>query len=256
MQADPEAVAKAADWPVSEVDLSARHLWLVQHRAAITERLQVDPHFYDATLAGWWCWGLCCWIGTGWCSGEGPWSSEDGATWTGNAGRGIHRQLPHLGNAGMGIHRKLPHLGDAGRGILTWMEALRDRLRRVRICCGDWARVVTPSVTDRHGLTGVLLDPPYHDGHDAEEGLYAAGGGADVWAAAAAWAVEAGERPTMRIVLCGYDGAWTPPKGWTETTFTARKGYANNGNERRERLWLSPHCVRPSQLSLLGGRDA
>lgn len=51
--ADPAAVADAAAWPVSEVDLSARHLWLVNRRAALTERLQVDPDYYDAKVAGW-----------------------------------------------------------------------------------------------------------------------------------------------------------------------------------------------------------
>jgi DNA adenine methylase len=89
---DPEATARAADWPVSEVDLSARHLWLVNNRAALTERLQVDPAYFDARIAGWWVWGLCSWIGSGWCSGEGPWSS-DGERWV------DARQLPHLGNA-------------------------------------------------------------------------------------------------------------------------------------------------------------
>jgi hypothetical protein len=74
--ADPDAVAAHADWPVSECDLSARHLWLVSRRAEMTERLQVDAEWFDAKAAGWWVWGICAWIGSGWCSGEGPWTTD------------------------------------------------------------------------------------------------------------------------------------------------------------------------------------
>ena len=69
---DPDAVAHAADWPVNEVDLMARHSWLVRHRQPITEQLCADPAWYDARSAGWWVWGACNWIGSGWCSGTGP----------------------------------------------------------------------------------------------------------------------------------------------------------------------------------------
>ena len=246
---DPEATARAADWPVSEVDLSARHLWLVGQRAAFTERLQVDPDFYDPKIAGWWVWGLCSWIGSGWCSGEGPWSS-DGERWI------DARKLPHLGNAGRGINRKLPHLGDAGRGILDAFALLSERLRRVRVACGDWRRVLGESVTVKHGTTAVILDPPYPDGFDAEEGCYSAGDGADVWHEAAAWAVENGADRRLRIVLCGYDGTWTPPADWREVEWSPRGGYDGQGsakgeNRRRERLWLSPGCVDTTrQLSM------
>jgi hypothetical protein len=64
---DPEAVAAAADWPVNEADLHARHRWLVD-RAEFRERMRSDPDFYDAKIAGWWAWGLSCWIGGGWCA--------------------------------------------------------------------------------------------------------------------------------------------------------------------------------------------
>jgi hypothetical protein len=39
--------------------------------------LHADPDYFDAKIAGWWCWGACAWIGTGWCSGEGPWNIDD-----------------------------------------------------------------------------------------------------------------------------------------------------------------------------------
>ena len=69
-QHDPEAVAFYADWPVNENDLHARHIWLVGQRESITARLEGDPDWFDAKVAGWWVWGACCWIGSGWCSGN------------------------------------------------------------------------------------------------------------------------------------------------------------------------------------------
>ncbi|MDQ6963527.1 MAG: DNA adenine methylase, partial [Mariprofundales bacterium] len=74
---DAEAVACHADNPVNEADLTARHLWLVRYES-LTDRLMADPEWYDAKAAGWWAWGLSCWIGSGWCSGNGPWVEKDG----------------------------------------------------------------------------------------------------------------------------------------------------------------------------------
>ena len=91
---DPEAVAHWADWPVNENDLHARHAWLVQRLDdGFVARLEGDPHFYDAKVAGWWVWGICCWIGGEWCSGKGPWQVVDG-------------KLVHLGDDGQGVHRQ------------------------------------------------------------------------------------------------------------------------------------------------------
>jgi len=169
LQRDPDAVAEAADWIVSECDLHARHLWLLGQRERITERLMGDPDFYDAKAAGWWCWGLNCWIGSGWCSGRGPWQSVDGVftntrakengVWAqrphlGDAGKGVNRKLPHLGDAGKGVNRKLPHLGDAGKGecaarrewITAYLRTFADRLRGVRICLGGEFRGFGPAL--------------------------------------------------------------------------------------------------------------
>lgn len=235
--AAPEEVAEYADWPVNEADLHARHRWLVA-QDEFRERMKTDPDYYDAKIAGWWVWGLCQWIGSGWCIasnwGVGKKRAHGGAKTAeqairphiGTGGIGVHRlrelagaagwrkrpvlahgnrgiplvsqQMPMLrgdgGAAGAGIHasglpgRQLPDLGGnggaAGKGvtasgllsrkrpsltqkggvrmdrlnalamklpkmdrgtesrmattgeaILAWMLALRDRLRRVRVCC-------------------------------------------------------------------------------------------------------------------------
>ena len=66
LQHDPDSVSHWCDQPVSEVDLHARHNWLIS-RTDFREKMLRDPDFYDVKVAGWWVWGLCCWIGSGWC---------------------------------------------------------------------------------------------------------------------------------------------------------------------------------------------
>ena len=288
LQHDPDAVADAADWPVDEADQHARHLWLCSQEE-FRENMKVDPEFYDAKIAGWWVWGQCIWIGSGWCSVQLPHLGGGrgvnrqlphlGYAGTGvhrkrphlgNAGRGVNRQLPHLGNAGTGVHGKLPHLGNAGTGgeeclsdrtlgtrefLFQYMNELADRLRRVRVCCGDWSRVCTPSVTFRHGTTGVFLDPPYETG-DLQ---YAAGGiGEGISAKVAEWAFQNGDHPDMRIALCGYEGEHNLPDSWECVKWKANGGYASTGgvaeeNSAKERIWFSPHCLNGKQTSLFGG---
>ncbi len=243
---DNAAVAEALDWPVNEADLFARHIWLVQQSEGLLARLHADPDYYDARIAGWWAWGACNWIGSGWCGGNGPWTLVDGAA-VRNAGRGVNRKLPHLGNAGRGVNRKLPHLGN-GRGdfIRDWLSKLGARLRDVRVTCGGWQRVLTDSVTTCHGLTGVFLDPPYTRG--AMD--YAAGGvGGALATEVRDWCRANGDNKKMRIVLCGHAGEHDEllSHGWTTRKWKARKGYALRSgaveNSASETLWVSPACV-------------
>jgi DNA adenine methylase len=234
IQGDPGAVAKWADWPVSECDLHARHLWLVSQKD-VRERMTTDPEYFDAKVAGWWIWGACSWIGSGWCR---------------DAGQGINRQLPHVGDAGRGIHRKLPRVGDAGRGILAYLIELSERLRKVRVCCGEWDRVLGPSVTFRHGQTAVLLDPPYSDEERAGQ-LYA-NDSATVAGSVRDWAIANGDNPELRIALCGYEGEHAMPGGWACVPWKAKGGYGSQSdgqgreNAARERIWFSPHCIDPT----------
>lgn len=248
---DPDAVAHHADYPCIEADLEARHAWLVNRAERLRWQLE-DPDFYDAKMAGWWCWGACNWIGSGWCEGNGPHRTNGARLFD-------TRQLPHL-SAGQGINRKLPHLGDAGKGInrkpdadesrsayiRDWMTGLADRLRDVRVTCGDWSRVVKDSVTTRHGTTGVFLDPPYTRG--AMD--YAAGGvGTDLPMQVQAWCAANGDDQALRIALCGHAGEHDAllNHGWVIGTWKARKGYAMTDEAKQntadETVWFSPHCV-------------
>lgn len=248
--ADPDAVAQHADWPVNEADLHARHLWLVRAKDGLTDRLMADPDAFDAKIAGWWVWGICQWIGSGWCSGEGPWTEVDGVLTCGNAGRGINRQLPHLGNAGMGINRQRDNIRET-------MRELQDRLRGVRVACGDWSRVVGPSsttsMTIRNGmLTGILLDPPYLAEDRAT--VYSEDCGT-VAGEVARWAVDAGYNRLLRIAFCGYEGQFDFP-AWDAVPWKAMGGYGSQGdgngrkNAGREMIWFSPGCLPAKQQSL------
>jgi len=262
LAADPAAVAQYADWPVNECDQHARHVWLVGQRATLTARLEGDPEFFDAKIAGWWVWGICCWIGGGWCSGHGPWQVDDAGQLVhlGNAGQGVRRKRVHLGDAGQGVHRTRVHLGDAGRGesgLLAWMHKLAGRLRRVRVCCGDWSRVCGPTPTVKHGLTAVLLDPPYSDDERCRN-IYAVDSGT-VAADVRAWAIEHGDDERLRIALCGYDGDHEMPDGWTTQGWKAHGGYGSQGDGRgranaaREVIHFSPYCLGSATPMLFAG---
>lgn len=248
VSADPDAVTRWMDWPVNEVDLTARHLWLLSEGARRIERCDGEPDWFDAQVAGWWCWGACSWIGAGWCSGSGPWSWDGEAhAWAKEGGQGIKRKLPHLGDAGRGINRKLP--------LAEWMQRLSGRLRHVRVCSGDWSRVTSDAVTSRHGITGVFLDPPYADTAERTADLYAQDS-LTVAHDAREWAIEAGRNKLMRIAFAGYDGEHTFPPDWDAVRWKARGGYGSQGtgtgrdNADRETIWFSPHCLAPVQADL------
>ena len=266
VQADPETTARWADWPVNENDLSARHLWLLGQRGTLQARLSGDPDYFDAKIAGWWVWGLCSWIGSGWCSGNGPWQADESGALVDtrklphlSPGRGINRKRPHLGNAGQGINRQRPHLGDAGRGILDQFEALSERLRGVRVASGDWTRVLGDSPTVNLGMTGVFLDPPYGDAAERTADLYREDSGS-VAADVRAWCAANGANPLLRIAFCGYEGEGHDELtglGWSVEAWKAGGGYGaqsqqhDNPNARRERIWFSPACLDKQQMTML-----
>ena len=243
LQADPEAVARWADGPVNEVDLHAKHAWL-HRQAEHVERLKVDPDHYDARIAGYWAWGLSSWIGDSWCRPN------------------RNNSIPNLGDPGKGVNRQLPHLGDPGMGepildgcedrylrLLSYFNHLADRLRRVRVCCGDWTRILGPSTTFRQGMTGILFDPPYDvDGTDYGEDA------TGISTTVREWAIANGDNPLLRIAVCGYeDEGHEFPKGWRVESFHASGGYNNLGdgkNRTRERIWFNSSCLVEPQKTL------
>jgi len=235
----PAAVADAADYPVSHIDLGARHGWLMDQRDRIGSALQ-DPEWPgDAQAAGWWLWGQCSWIGSGWCD----WSGQ--IPHAGNAGRGVQAigKIPHASDAGMGVQAigKIPHAGNAGRGeLLTsggrtawrWLHELAARLERVRLVHGSWERCLNNHYGDT--ATAVFLDPPYR----AYDGLYGTEPCAD---AVETWARENAQ---LRVALCGHRGDYPTLVGWDVVQWArARLTYSGSDTTDKEAIWFSPACV-------------
>jgi hypothetical protein len=261
IQADPIAVAEHCNWPVIESDLHARHSQLVQKRSELTRRLEGDADYFDAKLAGWWLWGISSWIGSGWCSGEGPWIQEGGELVDSrqlphlSGSQGINRKLPHLSGS-QGINRKLPHLGGTKgklEELALLMQELSDRLCRVRICCGSWDRILGPCVTTSNGMTAVFLDPPYLSGDHA---FNYAEGESNVAADVYKWCLENGDDPLLRIAFCSYEGNFDMPETWETLEWATLGGYANQGdgqgrvNAKRERIYFSPACLKVERAQL------
>lgn len=357
LQSDPDSVAEWCDRPVNEADLHAIHRWLVYgpESPEFRNRVRTDPDYFDAKFAGYWLFGICCWIGSGWCDAGAEWNQIPGVGGTLTGVNGVAENMPQLrgdsGAAGGGVHSSAggkrprihggagadppgvhsgmtslvgrPQLADAydiGRGVhatpkaigqipdlssgrdtslgkgihgtgpswigccaerrawlLDWFGRLRDRLRNVRVCCGDWERVCgSPSTTTRLGLTGIFLDPPYAkntermlswarhlrgDG-DAPEAAKATNRAGDLYATddhdvdhlvarVLNYCREHGTDSQMRIALCGYDGehngleeiGWQPLAWRTNGGYSNRRGGAANTNAGRERVWFSPACL-------------
>lgn len=261
VQFEPEETAIWADWPVNENDLTARHSWLLQQRESLVRRLEGDPMFFDSKIAGWWVAGVCGWIGSGFCSGDGPWQSIGGELvnvrqmpHVSNAGQGVNRKMPHVSNAGLGVNRKMPHVGDAGEGIYDWFATLSERLRRVRVLSGDWERCLSESVTFRHGLTSIFFDPPY--GEEVKQTRVYASDSGTVSNDVRAWCVANGSNKLLRIALCGYEGEGHEEllnHGWTVQAWKTSGGYGGgrNGvgeaNRVKERIFFSPACIEIEQ---------
>jgi len=287
--ADPEQVAKFCSGPVNETDLFARHLWLVNTGRERIAQLESDPDWFDAKVAGWWVWGVNAWIGSGWCSGTGPWVHADDPKQRphlgdagngvnrklphlGDAGKGVNRQRPHLGDAGNGVNRKLPHLGNAGKagfnnlsireqGITEYMIELAERLSTVRVCAGDWSRVVTNGALSYGATVGVFLDPPYLGDVRASD-LYSVDDhhiANDV----REWALQnASDR--VRVVLAGYQPEHDHliPDTWRRVRWSSGAAYQttagggqNAANRHSEVLWISPGCGNNAPATLWDDPD-
>lgn len=249
VQRDPDAVAYWADFPVSERDLHARQGFLANRRARLAWALE-DPDYFDAKIAGWWCWAMSSSLAGQGGRLKGRWRT-DGVHFVEvekgrREGREWSRSIPQL-SSGCGVHRTELR---PQRGLPEALAALAERLRMVRILCGDWERAVCSTATTYHGLTAVFLDPPY--GHEAtRDGNLYGEDDLDVAARVRAWCKARGADARWRIVLAGYAGEHDELEGlgWRVFSWSAQGGLGNLGgaasrgavNRHRERLWLSPH---------------
>lgn len=226
----PEETARQVAYPPSELDIMARHGWIMSQGISRVRALREDPFAYDTQTAAWWVWGLAAYVGGGWCDGKSHLNQDF--------------KIPAMSS--MGVHRTELD-GDVDK-IAHYFKQLAWRLRNVKIACGDWSRLLTPAVTTQHGITGVVLDPPYED---AEHSIQYAGGGG-VAQDVRFWCIENGENSKLRIALCGYESdRYKMPDTWETLPWKASGGYGNQGEGRgrdnagRERVWFSPHCLKP-----------
>jgi hypothetical protein len=111
-------------------------------------------------------------------------------------------------------------------------------------------------VTVKHGITGIVLDPPYDDSRQG--GLYRVDS-QSIYQDVRRWCIENGNNPLLRIAYCGYEDGYQWPGGWVALEWKGPAGYdgqrknGTNENRRRERVWFSPHCLGVErQIALFG----
>lgn len=230
VSSEPDKVAEYADYPVLEADLHARHRWFLSSEAEdFKNKINMDASFYDCKIAGWWVWGM---------------NASLGITFTKQ--RGLNCK-PFLSMVGQGTV--------TATSITDWFEILKERTKKVRVCCGDWSRVVTPPVTyknkslTKNGMVGVFLDPPYLV-ESREDKLYRVE--TNVFKDVCDWAIDNASHPKMRIAVCGYEEDYKFPDDWEVFKWSTTGGLSSfakdkvqgKENSKRETIWFSPNCLK------------
>lgn len=272
----PEAVAAAADWQVSEIEITARWRWSkarVRNWAkthgglSLREWLEADPYNFCPQLAGIYLWGVSATIGNAWDrmaeQGRTPRAGRAGTQAVAAGVDGVHNY------ARRGLHGGAIQIGERRAALTSYMRALAERMTRTTVLCGDFERALRPSVVLPDRMCGVFLDPEY----DGFEGVYAdkADEQAGAFRRCTRWVHDAVStdltRGNLRVILCGYDGDFEVPKPWTpsrgrfkgttltwETVAWKSSGYGERSeqgktNQARERIWCSPHCLPATSMS-------
>lgn len=236
---DPDEVAFHLDFPTSEIDLIARNNWLVENRNKFKDAMLADPDYRDAKVAAYWCYGQLLWIGGGFAANR------------------VGKKLPALSaskTAAGGVWRRNHRLGDntsdvlfeQGLAIRDRMRVLAERLRTVRITCGDWTECLSPAVTVGNGITGIVLDPPYTTGEHSID--YAADAhqakGRDIANEVRAWAIRVGSVNGVKIALCGYESEKHPmPEDWLVQDWVALGGFSSTAKVERKEITYDPATV-------------
>ena len=166
LAADPDGVARWADWPTIHDDLTARHRWLVAWCRDNAERLREDADYYDVKAAGWWVWGISLWIGGGWCQPMRAATGSPRPNIPGGgrvAGEGVSAQRlsvpqdriptiqPHTGGKGVSAQTVTIPRNDGqipvvlheigGQGVNAQRKQLDDKRPMVRSSWGDHSGV-------------------------------------------------------------------------------------------------------------------
>jgi len=136
-------------------------------------------------------------------------------------------------------------------GLWVWFRQLSERLRRVRVVCGDWTRVCGGDWQDGRGTCGMFFDPPYSAEAGRDPVIYQEESGT-VAHDVREWCRSRADRKSYRLVLAGYieEHSCLLDEGWTVHRWSAHGGFANKGkgktkgeeNRHKEALFFSPHC--------------
>jgi hypothetical protein len=279
----PDQVAHWADYPVSHIDQGARHRRMMEMRDELASQLH-DPEWPgNAKVAGWWLWGQCSWIGSGWCDwwGKIPHVSNAGQgvqaagkiPHVGNAGQGVQAagqiphvsnagqgvqaagKIPHVGNAGQGVQAagQIPHVGNAGRGVQAAGQIPHVGNAGLMTSGGQAAWIWLHKIANRlercriiHGDWDRCLNNHYGADQTAVflDPPYKAFE-QPYGSIPVASAVEdwARDNPKLRIAICGHIGDYDLP-GWDAVQWE-RPGntYSGTGTKDKECIWYSPGCL-------------
>ncbi len=238
--ADPLAIVDKLLYPVSEIDLYARHKYLKNEGKPDIDRLYNDYKYYDLDTACYWLWGISQWIGGDWCNLNN---------------KSIHKKRPNLSDNGQGIVQKRLFTKET---LLAYITALKHRTLNVRFCCGDWQRVLNLKTIEYNGLTSIFLDPPYSNVRDAN--LYN-NDSFEISKQVYGWALEHGNNKNMRIAFCGYlSENYSFPKEWEVLQWLPFGGMANvskkentrgKENKYQEFVAFSPYCLKPERQATI-----
>jgi hypothetical protein len=291
----PGKVAEWADYPVSHIDQGARHVWLHRRRESIAEGLMDAEWPGDAQAAGWWLWGQCSWIGSGWAEWDraGEPGSGGQIPHVSDAGRGVQAigKVPHVGNAGVGVQAigKVPHVGNAGRGVQAigqiphvsnagkGVQAIGQiphvgnaGMGHLMTSAGRAAWEWLHRLADRlervriiHGDWSRCLNHHYGGVEggavavffDPPYRAYEGLYSAGEKAVADAVAEWAAEHAHLRIALCGHAGDYDLP-GWDAVAWKRdRATYGSTKTTDAECIWYSPACPKPERRGQIGMFD-
>ena len=261
---DPQQTAYYADYPTIHHDLSARHKWLIRWFEN-HHRLIEDSDFYDAKVAGWWCWGMSLWIGGDFCQlaehvrDKRPVVRPGSGQTRGICDRHTHIPLEERIAKQPRVSDSIPKVtdclyrltGQQRASIADWFINLSQRLKNVIVLNRSWESAITPTIlgdTDHHSqsVRAVFLDPPYLLTNRIST-LYQTETQDTTDKAARDsynWAVSRGNNSGYRIAYCCAEGDFDIPPGWASIN-QAFSGIRNSArrSERREIIMFSPACL-------------
>ena len=245
VQNDPEKVAYYADSPTNEIELVARYKYLRRNKSTTVQLMKESPTWYCPKRAGWFAWGLCCWIGT-----------SEFIHFSTNA----NNKMPELFSDKGILKQEKKTFSDNCMWTIDWkrhkvekrLQILSNRLRYVTVACGDWKRIVNATLANR--LYGIFLDPPYMgDYNPYNSSKIGKHKNQNIRDEILEWAPEYGQQKNVRIAIAGYAddgyGQLVKKHNWEVYAWSASGGYAVLGkgetknNRHKERLYFSPYCL-------------